>query len=573
MKTNTNKQLRAAKFSVITIALISILTANLYGAVISSNGTGGGNWNSGASWAGGFFPNATDDAQILSGDVITLTASANITNITVDVGGTLSCSTVGAVKNLAVTGNVTMNGSYISNSKGLITFTGTANQNLTTAAGVTLYDVTVTVPGFALVVNSNVTIENTLTMSNGNINLTSYTLTLGTSTAVLGSLTYSNGVIYGGTFARWFDTSTIEVGNTSGLLPMGTSAGDDRFVYVGLTAPAAGGTISGTHTDLAPNVTTVGFDDPTDATGPLQVITQTNWAMTSGNGLAGGTYDLRFYGENIGQVGNINDLRLTRSDDVLGTYAANGGTTGNPQVNRTSLGLADLTNTFYVGSVDASSSNLPVVISSFTAQLSGGNITLKWTTQSETNNASFDVERSNDGKNFSAIGNVKGAGTTQTAQNYQYTDDQKKAAGTYYYRLKMTDSNGQSTYSSTVEVNFADGLSEFTVSETYPNPVASGTAKVNVSLPTEGTVTCTIYSVTGQKVKEFSVQKPAGESSMDIDTATLSPGIYLYSISYNLKSISGKFVRLSNDGKEKEENEEDKDKDKDNPSPVTDPKW
>lgn len=35
-------------------------------ATITSNGTGGGNWSSGASWSGGVAPGSADDAIIES---------------------------------------------------------------------------------------------------------------------------------------------------------------------------------------------------------------------------------------------------------------------------------------------------------------------------------------------------------------------------------------------------------------------------------------------------------------------------------------------------------------------------
>ena len=42
-------------------------------ASIQSNGTGGGNWDVGASWTGGVSPGSGDDVTIQLGDTITMT--------------------------------------------------------------------------------------------------------------------------------------------------------------------------------------------------------------------------------------------------------------------------------------------------------------------------------------------------------------------------------------------------------------------------------------------------------------------------------------------------------------------
>jgi len=58
-------------------------------AAISSNGTGGGDWNVGASWDGGVSPGTGDTATILSGDTITITANQAVDGITINSGGEL----------------------------------------------------------------------------------------------------------------------------------------------------------------------------------------------------------------------------------------------------------------------------------------------------------------------------------------------------------------------------------------------------------------------------------------------------------------------------------------------------
>lgn len=62
-------------------------------ATITSNGTGGGNWDVGASWTGGTAPSDTDDVTIATGDTITITMNEVCAGVTINNGGTLTMTT------------------------------------------------------------------------------------------------------------------------------------------------------------------------------------------------------------------------------------------------------------------------------------------------------------------------------------------------------------------------------------------------------------------------------------------------------------------------------------------------
>ena len=80
----------------------SVFSANAFATTITSAATG--NWNVGTTWAGGVAPVAGDNAVIANTHVVTLTANASITNVTINSGGTLSAGTF----NLTVTGDFTV---------------------------------------------------------------------------------------------------------------------------------------------------------------------------------------------------------------------------------------------------------------------------------------------------------------------------------------------------------------------------------------------------------------------------------------------------------------------------------
>jgi hypothetical protein len=65
---------------------------------------------------------------------------------------------------------------------------------------------------------------------------------------------------------------------------------------------------------------------------------------------------------------------------------------------------------------------LPVELASFTSSVSGNNVMLNWNTVSEENNSGFEIERNSFGTGWTKIGFVNGKGTTNTPQNYSFTD-------------------------------------------------------------------------------------------------------------------------------------------------------
>jgi len=92
-------------------------------------------------------------------------------------------------------------------------------------------------------------------------------------------------------------------------------------------------------------------------------------------------------------------------------------------------------------------STFPVEWLSFEATwLDGQYVELEWATASETRNERFDIERSLDGRTFTQVGSVAGAGTSTTPTQYTYVDlaipDQQ-----IYYRIRQIDLDGQSSYS------------------------------------------------------------------------------------------------------------------------------
>lgn len=88
----------------------------------------------------------------------------------------------------------------------------------------------------------------------------------------------------------------------------------------------------------------------------------------------------------------------------------------------------------------------PVVLISFTVERFESSHRVKWSTGTETNVASFTVEGSTDGLNWTPVASTNATGSNS---NYQVVPANDVAAGTtWYYRLKVIDTNASFSYSS-----------------------------------------------------------------------------------------------------------------------------
>ncbi len=123
------------------------------------------------------------------------------------------------------------------------------------------------------------------------------------------------------------------------------------------------------------------------------------------------------------------------------------------------------------------SSILPLEFLEFKGRLEKTDAILNWKTENEINTAEFIVERSIDGSNYTAVGNIISA-NAPGIHDYSFTDRNiiDLGAGIVYYRLKQRDISNRYTYSKVITIAIAaeDNIN-FNL---YPNPAAS---KINLT--------------------------------------------------------------------------------------------
>jgi titin len=194
---------------------------------------------------------------------------------------------------------------------------------------------------------------------------------------------------------------------------------------------------------------------------PAPAITAVSSTSTSGTGIAGETI----------HVYSNTTCTTCQGEIYLGSAVVNGAgswTVTHVAVADPSKNSATATSVALGTSQFSCNFLVPVRFGTFEVQKQGNSVVLSWTTLEEKNNDKFIIERSLDGENFVAIGEVQGAGNSSKFISYSYTDAGLNS-GQYYYRIRQVDLDHSSQYSPIRSVSFESA--GFSI---YPNPVSEG---------------------------------------------------------------------------------------------------
>ena len=156
---------------------------------------------------------------------------------------------------------------------------------------------------------------------------------------------------------------------------------------------------------------------------------------------------------------------------------------------------------------------LPVGITNFTAERWDHSATLQWIETLQTLKY-FSVQRSSDGQDWTAIGQVPATIQSAGSPSYNYID-QEPLSGVNYYRLQEIDENGAVSYSAIRDVKFTNVSP---VISYYPNPVRDRLTITSAGA-IQSLMLTTLDGRTLQVVKDFA-------SGQSIDMSRYPFGIY-----------------------------------------------
>lgn len=146
---------------------------------------------------------------------------------------------------------------------------------------------------------------------------------------------------------------------------------------------------------------------------------------------------------------------------------------------------------------------------------------LTWSTQQERNTQLFQLEKSNDGINFTPIGRTSAAGQSDSTRQYQFLDI-SATQGRNYYRLRLIDTDERFYLSDIIVVNKATP-NNFTV--------------LSLTTPTDSSALFELV-IKAQSIDQlnFSILSPDGQRLYS-EQQQLRPGLNVISVDLNQRAI------------------------------------
>lgn len=497
----------------------------------------------------------------ISTNGITLTITGNLT-INGSTGGTTEnvltgITLTGTTSNLTVNGNILATNGTTANQPQVTLGTGTltvgGNITIGTTVGYTVSNGTVVLNGTTQAISSVATTYKNLTISGGGAK------TLSTNpTTVSGILTLNSGILIipaavatapnllltanpanaiagtpgagshiqaatSGANVGLMRVSniavssnyTFPVGDGTNYLPVqlnsGNTLANNTFsvgVFDGVTANGAPNGTAFTATQkkkVVDAVWIVNYNGTGSPTAPVGVNMQLSWAA----GLEGSSF-----------TANPNALiGIAHSNGtVWGTCQQN---SANNATNVVTLNGITSFSPFAVGTIDPGGAPLAIKIYYFNASKGNTANTLNWNALCSSSQATFEIQRSADGRDFNTINSIN-ASQARCASPFSF-DDASPLAGTNFYRIKMIDIDGKIDYTSIVKVGAQ--VKDMQLVGIVPNPVST-TAQLNVTTGQKDKIDLSIISLEGKVVSKSTVSVQSGSSLISLDVANLATGAY-----------------------------------------------
>jgi uncharacterized protein (DUF1501 family) len=171
-----------------------------------------------------------------------------------------------------------------------------------------------------------------------------------------------------------------------------------------------------------------------------------------------------------------------------------------------------------------------------------------WTTLNENNISHFDVQRSTDGRNFSKIAQIKAIGHSHNAERYHFLDENLPVTATqtiFYYRLKINELDGSSTYSEVQSVVFEGQLLTGITAEVFPNPVLNGKIQIVIQgdVRESNATEIILTDLYGRLVyHHFKNVAASTHLELDISKEMASNGVYFLTLRHGTHSTVQKIV-------------------------------
>ena len=174
------------------------------------------------------------------------------------------------------------------------------------------------------------------------------------------------------------------------------------------------------------------------------------------------------------------------------------------------------------GATNTATSGLPVTLSRFEAlRLNETQVLLNWETISEINSLNSQILKSDNGVDFSIIGEQDAAGNSTQTKQYAFVDTD--ALRSAYYRLKQIDQNGTYTLSN---IKFVEGKDLQSV-QFFPNPFANELKIDFGSTPTTLPIRLEVFNAKGSQLIDIQGTSGSLPQYLARQTQALPKGVYI----------------------------------------------
>ncbi len=439
----------------------------------------------------GLFTNAQDVLynngsilQVNTGCI--LQVNGNLTNIVT--------STLTNNGTVTVTGNSTNNQVMATPNTGTLEFKGTTAQTLNGTATFFAKDVLVN-NAAGITLNTTLKVDGIATFTNGNIVAAIATPIIFTT----------NGTVSGANDNSHVVGYVIKEGTGSFTYPVGDGTKYQKC-NVNLTANATGMQVKYNATDAGTGTFTTTGTEPTAL---IAYNALEHWDITPLS-TAAGTVTMYWDAYNNGSITDVSHLKCAHK--VAGNWL-NEGTTGIGTISAGSVTSNAISSwsPFALGSIN-NLSTLPLHWLNVSGNINTQKqAIIKWQVQ-ENNVANYQVEKSTDGRYFTAVGTLTSKGNGENT--YSFIDIQV-VNNVAYYKIKQTDVDGRNSYSRVIKLNSNNAASTINI---YPNPVKD---IVTISGATIGTK-ASIIDVNGRVLQTIFVT----QNSFTVVMSAYSSGVY-----------------------------------------------
>ena len=449
-----------------------------------------------------------------------ISGSTTFNTISAESGNTLTINNNGYV---TVNGDVENAGTLIGSEGSTLEMAGSSNTKLV-GGTYNLANLKINKTSDTVTVNTELKVDGEFAIYGGVLNMDGNMLTLGSNATT--SFDNDNTTAY-------VDGTMTKIGTEPIVFPIGNNG---RRAMVGIEPGVANAstkfTAGYTYVPKDPNAAPT-TPDPMDAR-MVRVSKMDNWQITGSNG-SSAKVTLYWDDGSISEITKLESLTIAHWNgsqwEMLASDAHGSPDKGYIQTTTAVTSFSPFT----FGSTEVEDNPLPIELVDFTGRQTDNSIELEWTTQSESNNDYFEIERSTDGVNFVTIGFIQGAGNSDQPLNYQFTDGEP-VSGYAYYRLSQVDYDGTRSYADKVIAIYysSNEIDNLTVA---PNPT-NGLFRISASGSMAGGI-IELLSQAGRVIRIVNVD----DYDATIDISDLPDGIYILRFRTSSQILQQKVVK------------------------------